>query len=154
MALDGATLLASLGFAQKKTRTGFAAVTVPAQTKFVKLTPAATVANKIFNQEYAIAALGTVTIDLSSFVDDVGDTVTPSKAMGILVIPTGAGSVCQVAAGTTNGLVWVADTVPAGGVFLHGEPVGVTIDATHKTIKFAETGNQPMTLDVMVLCLQ
>lgn len=161
MALTGnTTVLASLQWTQVKTKAGFASITTPTQTKKLQLVPTAGVANKIYNAELTFTASSNQTIDLSSFVDDVGDTVTPSKAVAILVIPTGTGSVCKIEPGAANGLAWFfggttpSHSIPAGGAFLHAEPLGATIDGTHKTIKLSETGGAAMTVDVMVLCLQ
>lgn len=153
--LNGLTLKASITWELLKTVTGYKDLKWPSQTKSFRLTPASSVADSILATRYTIAAAGTQVIDLSSFTDAAGDTITGAKAVGILLIPTGTNAKVKLEKDATNGLVWMLGAtstieIPAGGVFCACEPVGTTIDGTHKRLLLTNTGSGSLTLDVVI----
>lgn len=95
----------------------------------------------------ALAASGTQTIDWTAITRYLYDTAVYSKALGILVMPTG--SDVKVEPGASNPLTWFfggttpSITIPDGGMFLFAlknSSAGQTVDATHCTHKFTNTG--------------
>lgn len=157
MSLSACTITGNIAFAMSKAFTGFDDVKIATQTPGVKISPASTVANDAYVVETTLAASATTTIDLLAITNPFGESLTPTKAVGLLLVPTGTGAICKVEPGASNGLVWgLAGTgpsmsVPAGGVLLFLEPVGTTIDSTHKTLKLTNTGSVTMTLKIVVL---
>lgn len=106
-----------------------------------------------------------IEFDISSFTNNVGETVAPTKALGIEVITMSSYSdslaQCQYAPGSSNGLSWFlsgttpAITIPLGGAFALSGPAtgtGQTIDSTHKTIRITNPGYGPLNVIVAILC--
>ncbi len=106
-----------------------------------------------------IAASGSTTIDLKSFTNLAGESVAFTKALAIVFKVAGTSGVLKLTPGASNGLVWFAGAtdglvVKAGESFtLAGDPTGsgITVDATHKTLTFANTGATPITVTVVIV---
>ena len=114
-------------------------------------------ADDAYITELSLAASANQTIDFSSFTDLAGNTVTPTKVYAILVKPTGTGAVIQIAPGASNPLTWFFGgttptvSVPAGGAMLLMQTGPTTIDGTHKTLKFTNTGSGALLCDLVVI---
>ncbi|AMV27371.1 hypothetical protein VT84_23430 [Gemmata sp. SH-PL17] len=106
-----------------------------------------------------IAAAGSTTIDLKSFTNLAGEAVAFTKALAIVVKVAGTTGVLKITPGASNGLVWFAGStdglvVKAGESFTQaGDPTGngITVDATHKTLTFANTGGTSITVAVVIV---
>ncbi len=112
--------------------------------------------NSVFAAEYSIAAAGTQTVDFfAAFTDLLGNSVSLTKAIALLVLATGSGVIVEPKP-ATNPLVWFYSgtspqiTIHAGGGFLFFDGATRTIDATHRNILFTETGGATLTLDVVL----
>ncbi len=154
MPLASGEMRANFTFKLSKPNTGFPP-TVVKSTKSKRLSPG-TAFDQCLSARYSIAAAGEQVLDLSSFTNVVGETVTGTKAVGILLLATG--STARIEEDGTNGLRWFATSdgdigavvVKDGGFFAWGEPTGTTIDATHKRLKITNTGGTTLTVDVVI----
>ncbi|MBP3956468.1 hypothetical protein J8F10_14400 [Gemmata sp. G18] len=116
-----------------------------------------------WNQAYAavltIASAGSTTVDLKSFTNLAGESVALTKALGIVVKVEGTSGVLKITPGASNGLVWFAGATDghvlrAGESFCQaGDPAGsgITVDATHKTMTFANTGATSIDVTVVIV---
>ncbi len=106
-----------------------------------------------------IAASGSTTIDLKSVTNLAGESVAFTKALAIVVKVAGTSGVLKLTPGASNGLVWFAGAtdghvVRAGESFTQaGDPTGsgITVDATHKTLTFANTGASSIDVTVVIV---
>lgn len=153
MALTSATLSLALQYAFEKANTGFADTKVGPKRRTYTLGSSAAW-DSLRLVEYSIAASGTQTIDMSAFTDLAGTAITPSKALVLILIPTGAG--VKLEPGASDPLTWFfagttpSVSIPVGGLFVYAEPVGQTVDATHKNLKLTNlSGSVTLTVDVI-----
>ncbi|AMV25527.1 hypothetical protein VT84_14105 [Gemmata sp. SH-PL17] len=106
-----------------------------------------------------IASSASTTIDLKSFTNLAGESVALTKALAIVVKVAGTSGVLKITPGASNGLVWFAGStdghvVRAGESFTQaGDPTGsgITVDSTHKTLTFANTGATSITVTVAIV---
>lgn len=123
----------------------------------------------VWNQAYAgvlpINGGANTTIDLKSFANLAGEAALAlTKVLAILVKNTpavAANTNCplKITPGASNGLVWFAGAtdgliLKANEKFTQaGDPAGtgVTVDATHKTLKFANTGADAANVTVVIV---
>lgn len=133
-----------------------------------QITFGGTIDPTVWNQAYAavlpIAGGANTTIDLKNFTNLAGETVALTKVLAAVVknVPTVAASAncpLKITPGTSNGLVWFAGSTD-GLVLKASESfelcgnsagTGVTVDTTHKTIRFANTGTDAATVTVVIL---
>lgn len=107
----------------------------------------------IWNQVYAdvltIGAGGDAAIDLTSFTNQAGESASLVYALAMIVRVAGTpGGSVRLTPGDTNGLVWFAGStdgivIRVGEAFTFaggGAGTGVTVDPTHKTLKFSNLG--------------
>ena len=154
MPLASGEMKASFSYSLSKDNPGFSPTT-SGKVKSKRI-PFGTAYDQALTARYTISAAATQVLDLSSFTNEVGEAVTGTKAVGILLLPTG--STARIEEDGTDGLRWFAlsddgngaVTVPSGGFFAYGEPTGTTIDATHKRLKITNTGGTSLTVDVVI----
>lgn len=160
--LTTATVVAQMTYAFSKTITGIGPVKTDTLTTGVKSALSVpTVANTGIAEVLTLAASASSTIDLSAFTDPFGDAGSATKVLGILLLPAAGGGDAVLSPGATNPATWFfggttpTHTVKAGGAFLHFEPAGTTIDATHKTLTLTNaSGTLACTCTVVVLMKQ
>lgn len=100
------------------------------------------------------------TIDLTSFTNLAGETVALTKVLAMVVTVSGPTGVLKITPGTSNGLAAWFFGATDGIVMADGDQLSfardpaktpVTVDATHKTIKFANTGAASITVTVVII---
>lgn len=123
---------------------------------------------EVWDDAYAavlsLAGGADTTIDLQSFTNLAGEAVVFTAVLGIVVrvVPTvaaSAGVSLTITPGASNGLAWFAGAtdglvVGANESFaLCGDPDGdgVTVDATHKTLNFENTGADAASVTVVIV---
>ncbi len=163
MPLADLSLVAALKFTLEKTVTGWPSIVQGEDSVTVSL---AGVDLEEWTQAYAaklsLAGAATTTVDLASFTNLAGEAVTLNRVFGIVVqvVPTVAANAdCDlvVEPGAANGLVWnmAAVTVLANQTYLMTEAAdnatGTAVDATHKTLKFTNSGADALTATVVIL---
>jgi len=149
MPLTAASLSASLGWTLSKPQTGSQATKQGPDAVGFGPTVDLTKVTQVLRLRLVLAGAATQTVDLSTFTNLVGETPAILKAYGLIMAPVG--STLAIAQGGTNGLVWLAETVPDGGVLCFYQPSpGKTVDATHKTLLFT-AGPAAVTADVAIL---
>jgi hypothetical protein len=148
MALTAAQIAASLGWTLSKANTGGQPTRQGPEALSFGPTIDLTLVTQVLKLPTSFTSGEVKEVDVSTFTNFVTEAVTPTKAFGIILIPTGTS--VSIATGTTNGLVWLAETVPDGGVLLYFQPLAKVIDATHKTIKLT-AGAAALTLAGAVL---
>jgi hypothetical protein len=155
MSLTAAQIAASVTWATSKTITGFASTKQDQQSIGNTITYDVTTFNQEFAAQYTIAAAGTRTIDLTSFTNALGESVTLSKVAAIIVVASG--SSVKVEPGASNPLTWFfggttpSITVPSGGEFLFAQGTAQTVNSTYKTLLFTNTGGSTLTLTVVII---
>lgn len=157
MALDFATVTITGTWQQSKTNTGFSpTIQGPdAISQSTALTVGASNANSLYAATGTLAAAATLTIDLQSFTDQLGQAITMTRAYSIIVKTTGAA--LKVEPGASNGLVWFfagttpSITIPADGAMGFVQPTAATVDATHKTIKLTNVGAVSLTYNISII---
>ncbi len=163
MALSDLSTTIALKFTLEKTVTGWPSIgqgenSVTASLSGVNLT--------VWDQAYAgklsLAAAGTTTIDLRSFTNLAGEAVVLDHGFGVIIqvvpdVTADDDCVLVVEPGASNGLVWTMADITVGAnqtyVMLYpvDETAGVTIDGTHKTLKFTNSGTDALTATVVIL---
>jgi len=115
-------------------------------------------ANQMFTREMSVAGLGTLAIDLQTFINDLyeaGELMDALKYLfvkntGLKAVGTASEAIITVGPGVANGLFgaaqpWGADgdlnsILPGGRLILEAAAAaGYTVDATHKTILITNT---------------
>lgn len=156
MPLDTLNLTAAVEWKMSKDVTGFKDAFQGQESKAFALAPTIATWDQLFAAYYTIAASGTQLIDLSSFTSLVGEAVTGTSALFLVLIPTGVDAECTIEPDATNGLEWFfgAGTlvIPTGGFLMYCEPDagGVVIDGTHKELLVTNTGSDTLTLYVLI----
>ncbi|VTR93208.1 unnamed protein product [Gemmata massiliana] len=162
MPLTQIGLSASVTWQLSRAVTGFADVTQGSDAAIFSSNGLNTATwNEVFAAQYAIAAAGTQAVDLRTFTDLTGTSVTADKAMAVLVLVTGAtGDKLSIKPHGTNGLQWFFGgtaegvNVPGGGCLMFSEGStsgGTTVDATHKQLLLTNNGSAPLTVKVVAL---
>lgn len=123
---------------------------------------------EVWDDAYAavlsVAGGANTTIDLASFTNLAGESVTFTAVLGIVVLVAPAVAAdddvaLKLTPGAANGLVWFAGATDGlvlavnENFVLSGDPegAGVTIDGTHKTLKFANTGTDAGLFTVVIV---
>ena len=159
MALDLAQVSIAATWQQSKANTGFASTVQGPDSNALLATLAvgASDADSVYAASGTIASAGTVSIDLQSFTDQLGQAITMTRVYAMLV-QTATGSL-KVEPHGTNGLVWFfsgttpAITLPPGGGFCFLQTTSQTVDATHKVVKLTNTGSPAVTLTYKITIL-
>ena len=117
--------------------------------------------NAAFINQYTIAAAGTQAVDLRTFTDQVGSSITADKAMSIIILVTGAiTDTLNVKTHGTNGLQWFFESasfgvnIPGGGMLMFSEgetSTGTTVDATHKQLLLTNNGAASLTVKIVAV---
>ncbi len=162
MPLTNPSLVLNAGWTLTKPHTGFLNSQYGPDSAGFSLAGVATGFNQLLARIDTIAASGTVTIDVSAYTDLCDNAVTLSKALYLLLIPTGTtGGVLKLEPGASNGLVWFfsgttpAISIPVNGVFLFSMApavaAGQVIDGSHKTLLLTNTGSVSMSVKTILL---
>lgn len=162
MALDSIGISATVSWALSRAVTGFADVTQgPDSLSFSSNSLSTATWTEIFAAEYTLAAAGTQVVDLRTFTDLVGNSVTGTKAMALMLSVSGAATDwLNVKPNSSNGLQWFFGgtaegvSVPGGGVILFSEGAGssgTTVDATHKQLLLTNNGAANLTATIAAL---
>ncbi len=88
---------------------------------------------------------GTVTFNLQNLTGPIfNEAISALRAYALLL--TVVGSAVLIGPGASNGLVWFFDDATAteavkdGGLMVHGETQGTTVDNTHKNLTLTNNG--------------
>lgn len=152
----------SLEWTYSKTPTGFNPVSHQGSVAF-NLAPDAATYDHAYISQFSLAASADTTIDLSSFTNVVGESVTATKLLGYSVYVTGstAGGQLKIEEGASNGVIpFLTGTTPAlvlavgtglkaGVTIING--TAVTLSGTDKNVKFSNPGSQTVTVNLAVL---
>lgn len=136
MALGFGNTSASLNWQQNQVNTPFQPTTQGADS--VALSVSLNNAEAVFAKEYAIAASGSQSIDLTNITDLLNLTYPLVAVYAIIVKCTGAD--CIFSPGATNGLQWFfggatnSITVKKDGCFLYSSPSSTPVTSTSKTL--------------------
>lgn len=164
MALTQISLTAAMSWQLNRAITGFE----PAQqgadaSRFNGTTIDPATWTEMFGAQYTMLGGGTQVVDLRSFTDLVGNAVTASKALAIMVTVAGAETdFLNVKPNTaSNALVWFFGTtndsinIPGGGFFAFSVPptstTGTTVSATVRNLLLTNTGAGSLTVKVTVI---
>lgn len=138
MSVDVSSVVAELGWTQSKTNGDFSKTRQGPDKLSKTLTPNTTTYNRIYAASGTLAGGASVTIDLQSITDYLGQAVVLNKILAIMVAATTTNM--KYEAGATNGLTWFLGgtsptiTIRAGGFFLFGDGATFTVSSTVKTI--------------------
>lgn len=101
-----------------------------------------------------------IEFDVRAFTNLVGESVTATKGLGVVLAASGTNAQALFAPGTTNGLTWFfSGTTPGiqlpngGGVIaICAQPTyaGQTIDSTRKTFRVTNGGSGNLTFSIVV----
>ena len=101
-----------------------------------------------------------VEFDVRAYTNVFGESITLAHFLALQVVPTGTGSTCLFAPGTTNGLTAFLSgttpvvTIPIPGSFAVSDGpsgTGWVIDATHKTFRITNGGSAALVADVSMI---
>lgn len=144
MSVDISTVVGQITWTQSKTNTGYAKTKQGPDQLSVSLTPDTTTYNRIYSTTGTLAASASVTIDLQSVTDLLGQSLTLTKIIAIQMSATD--STMKYEPGASNGLSWFlsgtspAISVRAGGFFLVGDGTFGVVSGSAKTITITNTG--------------
>ena len=162
MPLTQVNLSASVSWALARAVTGFADVTHGPDAKSFSLNALdPDVWNEVFGAQYTIAAAGTQAVDLRTFTDFAGTSVTADKALAVIVLVEGAGADrLNVLPHGTDGLQWFFGgttegvDIPGGGMLMFSEgadSTGTTVDATHRQLLLTNNGAADLVVTVVAI---
>lgn len=152
----------SVAWKQTSDVTGFTSAMQGPETKSLQVLPSAATFTQVQLSQFTLAAAATATIDLYSFVNAFGATVTCTKAASLLIKATGNGGQLKIELGASNPFSWfLSGTTPAitltcgsnGCMFLvhDGATNGGTVSNTAKTIKISNPGSATITVTLVAL---
>ena len=159
MPLSASNLNVNCGWSLTRPNTGFLAALYGPDSVSFSLSGMAATINQCMARIDTIAAAGTLNIDLDAYTDLDANAVTLTKALSILILPTGTTGVLKVIPGAANGLVWffgdAADfiSIPCGSCFLYSLGPTATpqvIDATHKRLTYSNTGGTSLNVTTVL----
>jgi hypothetical protein len=152
MPLTALSVRSKIGFTLQKTNTGFPPTTFgPASEGYVYTQPAG--ANQLYAAEFTIAASGTQTIDLNSFTNLAGESVTGIGAYSLFVMPVG--SPITIGPGASDGLNWFWGSgtipIPDGGELKYSQPAAQTVSSSACNVKLTNTGSGSTVVTIVVV---
>lgn len=139
MSVDISAVVGQISWSQSKTNTGFVKTKQGPDQLSVTQSPSTTTYNRIYAVEGTLAGAASVTIDLQSITDYLGQSLVLTKIVAFMLKATTTGM--KYEPGASNGLTWfLAGTTPsitvqAGGFFLIGDGATFVVTASDKTIK-------------------
>ena len=145
---------------QIKTNSAFSDTVQGSDNTGLSTNPSISTYNHVFLTDGTLAGSATTTLDLYSFTNKVGEAVTATKLLGLLVKVTGSGSVLKVEPGATNPITkWFGGTTPSLSITpSSGTAVMALVDGTHTTLsttarnlKLTNTGGSTATYEVYAL---
>ena len=151
------TLSAAMQWQLARSNAGFADTKQGSNLSYSQTLTGFATWTQLFAQQMTIANGSFNEFSLSTFTNALGTAVTAGHILAICIVPTGAGALCSVTPGVTNGLVWYwtgtspALAVPINGVEYHTEDpagTGTVLDATHNTLRITNAGTAPLTVSV------
>lgn len=162
MALDQNTFGCSLSWELSKSNSPFADTSTGVDGLQYSVAEAPSGANQVYAVRLSIEASDDVDVDLHSFTNMLGQSVSITKAYQIFVMPTDDPDNSEsdapeltITEGGTNGLTWFVDggalVIPSGGLFAYAQPAAQTIDNTHKVINLENTGTGGIVVDLAVI---
>lgn len=157
MSLDFANVSIGTTWQQRKTNTGFADTVQGPDGLSLNLSypVGSTNANSIYIGQGTLSALASTTIDLFSFTDKLGQSVSMTRVYSMVVKTTG--DRLQVSPGATNPLLWPfpnsthSVVIPAGGAFAICQPTPFTVSSTARNIKLENYGSVSLTYDIAII---
>jgi hypothetical protein len=157
MALDFANIGISAAWQQRKTNTGYQdTVQGPDGLSLnASLTVGSSAANSIYVAQGTLAASASTTIDLFSFTDQLGQSVSMVRVYS-MVVKT-ADAALKVEPGATNPLTWFfggttpSITIPSNGGFGFTQPTAATVSSTVRNIKLTNTGAVTLTYNIAII---
>lgn len=138
MSVDISSVIAEIGWTQSKTNGDFSKTRQGPDKLSKTLAPNTTTYNRIYATSGTLAASASVTIDLQTATDYLGQTLALTKVIAVMLAATTTDM--QYSPGATNGLTWFLGgtsptvSVKAGGFFLVGDGSAFTVSGTAKTI--------------------
>jgi hypothetical protein len=156
MPLTQASLGLAITYALSRANVPFLPTIYGPESKTYELLPDVTVFNELYAGHLTIAAGANQEIDLQSFVNLALESVVLTKALILVLIPSGANAAVKLEPGTTNPFPWFLTgttpgvTVPTGGLLVFAQPTAQAVSGTSKTLKFSNPGSGALTLDVFL----
>jgi hypothetical protein len=157
MALDFASISITSNWQQSKANTGYAnTVQGPDGLSLnISYTVGSSAANSIYVVQGTLAASASTTVDLFSFTDQLGQSVSMVRVYAI--IAKTADSSLKVEPGATNPLTWFFGgttpslTIPSGGGFCFAQNTAATVSASARNIKLTNTGAVTLTYNLAII---
>jgi hypothetical protein len=142
-----------ISYTLQKTNTGLPpTVAGPASEGYVYDQPAG--ANQVYAAEITLAASATQDINLNSFTNLVGESVTGIGAYSLFLMPTGAD--VKITPSPSNGISWFFDstglTVPDGGELKWSQPIAATVSSGAGSLRLTNTsGSASVVVTIVVV---
>jgi hypothetical protein len=139
MTIANSGISGEITWTQTKTNTGFLVTRQGPDKIELGLAPAIATYNEVYAVQGTLAGSATVTLNLNSFSNLLGQAVTATKGIGLMVKATAAD--LKIEPGATNPLAWFwggttpSVTIKAGGFFLIGDGGTATISASTCNLK-------------------
>lgn len=157
MALSFANVSMSMAWEQFKTNTGYAnTIQGPSGLDLnLAYTVGSTAANSIYVTQGTLAASANTTVDLFSFTDLLGQSISMVRVYAIML--KAATDSLKIEPGATNPLTWFfggttpSITIPAGGGFLFSQTTAATVSSTVRNLKLSNPGSVTMTYNIAVI---
>lgn len=155
MTLDSGQLTAGVNWSLSKAHTGLTTTKHEGRSS----STLNIASEQIFLVQYTIASGANQVVDLRSFTNLVGESVTATKLYGLYIKVTGTNAKIKLEEHSVDGLdlsplldgTSPSITVSANGhIDIGSDANPITIDATHKNIKLSNTGSASGTIFVAV----
>ena len=139
MSLSLSGISGEITWTQTKANTGFILTRQGPDKVSLSLSPATGTYNEVYAVQGTLAASATTTLNLNSFTNLIGQSVTATKGIGFIIRATDAS--LKIEPGATNPLGWwwggttPSITIKAGGFFLIGDGSVATISGSDCNLK-------------------
>lgn len=139
MSISLSGISGEITWTQTKSNTGFIVTRQGPDKVDVALSPATATYNEVYAVQGTLAASANTTINLNSFTNLLGQSVTATKGIGFII--KAAAADLKIEPGATNPLGWwwggttPSITVKAGGFFMIGDGGTATISGSACNLK-------------------
>jgi hypothetical protein len=157
MPLTKATYASKVSWTVTNTPAGFRAASQSDSVSYSSRLDTTLVKNALAGS-VTLAAGASLTVDLfAAFTDLAGGSFSATKVYGFELIALGENAKVKMEPGATDALTWFfAGTTPsltvvAPGAASHLDGAHTTIDATHRNVKFTNTGSADLAMEFVFL---